>query len=56
MVVTEILDNDLSKMNDVRIGDVITKVNDKKIKDIILDYRYLIPASNKAFYLLKTLV
>ncbi len=53
MVVTEILDNDLSKMNDVRIGDVITKVNDKKIKDIILDYRYLIPASNKAFYLFK---
>jgi C-terminal processing protease CtpA/Prc len=51
MVVTEILDNYLSKTDDVKVGDVITKVNDKTIKDIILDYRDLIPASNEAFYL-----
>lgn len=53
MVVTEILDDYLSKTDDVKVGDVITKVNDKTIKDIILDYRDLIPASNEAYYLSK---
>lgn len=53
MVVTEILDNYLSQTDGVKVGDVITKVNDKTIKEIILDYRDLIPASNEAFYLFK---
>ena len=53
MIVTEILDDYLSKTDDVKIGDVITKVNDKTIKEIILENRDLIPASNEAFYLFK---
>ncbi|EKT3958247.1 peptidase S41 [Flavobacterium psychrophilum] len=53
MIVTEILDDYLSKTDDIKVGDVITKVNDKTIKEIILDYRDLIPASNEAYYLFK---
>ncbi|WP_395059201.1 S41 family peptidase [Flavobacterium sp.] len=53
MVVTEILDDYLTKTDGVKVGDIITKVNDKTVKEIILEYRDLICASNEAFYLYK---
>ena len=51
MIVTQILDSYLSDYDSIKIGDVITKVNDKSIKDIIEENRELIPASNNALYL-----
>jgi C-terminal processing protease CtpA/Prc len=51
MIVTEILNNDLTKINDIKVGDIITKVNDKTIKEIILENRSLIGGSNEASYL-----
>lgn len=51
MIVTTILNDDLAKANDIKIGDVITKVNDKTIKDYISSYRDLIGGSNEAAYL-----
>jgi C-terminal processing protease CtpA/Prc len=51
MVVTEISNDDLAKVNDIKIGDVITKVNDKTIKDYISSYRDLIGGSNEPVYL-----
>ena len=35
MIITEILNDDLAKADDIKIGDVITKVNDITIKDYI---------------------
>lgn len=51
IVVTEILNDTLAKKDDIKIGDVITKVNDKTIKEIILENRDLIYGSNEATYL-----
>lgn len=51
MIITEILDNNLEKKDNIKIGDVITKVNDKTIKEIILENRDLIRGSNEASYL-----
>ncbi|WP_158728582.1 MULTISPECIES: S41 family peptidase [unclassified Flavobacterium] len=53
MIVTEILNINLTETAGLKIGDVILKVNEKTIKEIILEYRDLIPASNEAFYLSK---
>jgi C-terminal processing protease CtpA/Prc len=51
IIVTEILADSLAKADDIKIGDVITKVNDKRIKEIILENRDLINGSNEAAYL-----
>jgi C-terminal processing protease CtpA/Prc len=51
IVVTEILNDTLSKKDDIKIGDVITKVSDKTIKEIISENRDLIYSSNEAAYL-----
>lgn len=51
IVVTEILADSLAEAQNIKIGTVITKVNDKTVKEIIAENRDLIPASNKAFYL-----
>jgi C-terminal processing protease CtpA/Prc len=51
IIVTEILADSLAKADDIKIGDVITKVNDKTIKEIILENRDLINGSNEAAYL-----
>jgi C-terminal processing protease CtpA/Prc len=51
IVVTEILGDSLAEAYDIKVGDVITKINDKTIKDIILEKRDVICASNDAAYL-----
>ncbi len=51
IIVTEILSDSVAKADDIKIGDVITKVNDKTIKEIILENRNLIHGSNEAAYL-----
>ncbi|OOG73286.1 S41 family peptidase [Flavobacterium sp. A45] len=51
IIVTEILADSLAKADDIKIGDVITKVNDKTIKEIIIENRDLINGSNEAAYL-----
>jgi C-terminal processing protease CtpA/Prc len=51
MIITEILNDTLAKRDDIKRGDVITKVNGKSIKDIILENRDLINGSNEAAYL-----
>lgn len=51
LVVTEILGDSLAQAYDIKVGDVITKINDKTIKDLILESRDLICASNEASYL-----
>ncbi|MBF4506513.1 peptidase S41 [Flavobacterium sp. JLP] len=53
LVVTEILGDSLAQAYDIKIGDVITKINDKTIKDIISENRDLICASNEPKYLEK---
>ncbi|MEN2414304.1 S41 family peptidase [Flavobacterium mesophilum] len=51
IVVTEILGDSVAQANDIKVGDVITKINDKSIKQIISENRDLICASNDAAYL-----
>lgn len=51
IVVTEILADSLAQAQNIKIGTVITKVNDKTVKEIIAENRDLVPASNEAFYL-----
>ncbi|MDX6181186.1 S41 family peptidase [Flavobacterium sp. Fl-77] len=51
IVVTEILGDSLAEADAIKIGDVITKINDKSIKDIILENRDFICASNEPAYL-----
>lgn len=51
IVVTEILGDSLAQADDIKIGDVITKVNDKTIKEYIDEYKDLICASNHVSYL-----
>lgn len=53
LVVTEILGDSLAEAYDIKIGDVITKINDKSIKDCIEENRDLISASNGALFLSK---
>jgi len=45
-VITRFLDESLAKVDDLRIGDVIDKVNDKSIDDIISEKLKYIPGSN----------
>ncbi|MBW4359327.1 S41 family peptidase [Flavobacterium taihuense] len=51
LVVTEILADSLAETDDIKIGDVITKINNKTIKEIILENRDLIGGSNESVYL-----
>lgn len=51
LVVTEILGDSLAAADNIKIGDIITKINDKTIKELILENRDLICASNEAAYL-----
>ncbi|WP_309607603.1 S41 family peptidase [Flavobacterium sp.] len=51
MIVTEILDDNFAKTGEVKIGDIITKINDKTIKQIVFENRELISASNEVSYL-----
>ena len=51
IVVTEILGDSLAQAYDIKVGDVITKIDGKSIKDIIATNRDLICASNEASYL-----
>ncbi|MBB4800600.1 C-terminal processing protease CtpA/Prc [Flavobacterium nitrogenifigens] len=53
LVVTEILGDSLADAYDIKIGNVITKINDKSIKDYIEESRSLVSASNEASYLNK---
>ena len=51
LVVTEILGDSLAEADDIKIGTVITKINDKSIKEIIEEKREMISASNEVSYL-----
>lgn len=51
IVITEILGDSLAEADDIKIGNVITKVNDKSIREYIEENRDLICASNEASYL-----
>ncbi|MDR6760875.1 C-terminal processing protease CtpA/Prc [Flavobacterium sp. 2755] len=51
IVVTEILGDSLAEADDIKIGTIITKINDKTIKELISENRELICASNEPKYL-----
>lgn len=51
LVVTEILSDSIAKLDDIRVGDVITKINDKSIEKIIEEKKNYISASNESAYL-----
>ena len=51
LIVTQILSDEQAKLDDLKIGDLITKVNNKTIDEIIAEKRDFIPASNNAYYL-----
>ena len=51
LIITEILGDEQAKYEDLKIGDVITKVNDKTIHELIVENRELIGGSNEAYYL-----
>lgn len=47
LVVTEILADSLAQADDIKIGDAITKINDKTIAALVAEYRELYAASNE---------
>lgn len=51
IIVTEILADSLANAYDIKIGDIITKVNDKSINEIVRENRDLIYGSNEVAYL-----
>lgn len=51
IIVTEIRADSLAEAQNIKIGTVITKINNKTIKEIIAENRDLITASNEAAYL-----
>ncbi|WP_433814769.1 S41 family peptidase [Flavobacterium johnsoniae] len=51
LVVTEILGDSLAQADDIKAGDIITKINGQTIKEIILEKKDIICASNNAKYL-----
>lgn len=51
LVVTEILGDSLAEAYNINIGDVITKINDKTIKEFITENRDIVAASNESAYL-----
>ncbi|MDQ6530982.1 S41 family peptidase [Flavobacterium sp. LHD-85] len=52
MVVSEILSDTLAQHFDIKIGDVISKVDNKTVSQIIRDKRDYISASNESAYLM----
>ncbi len=55
LVITEILGDSLAEADNIKIGTVITKINDKSIKEIIEEKRDIVSASNDAAFLDKVL-
>ncbi|OUL64161.1 S41 family peptidase [Flavobacterium sp. AJR] len=55
-VVTKILGDSLAEADDIKIGTVITKINGKTIKELAVENRNLICASNEAGYLNKLIL
>ncbi|MFD1603474.1 S41 family peptidase [Flavobacterium artemisiae] len=51
LVITEITGDSLAQANNVKVGDVITKINHKTIKELIALRRDAISASNESKYL-----
>ncbi|OXB05666.1 S41 family peptidase [Flavobacterium pectinovorum] len=51
LVITEILADSLAQAYDIKVGTIITKINDKTIREIIAENRDLICASNEPKYL-----
>ncbi|SHG10169.1 S41 family peptidase [Flavobacterium johnsoniae] len=51
LVVTEILGDSPAQADDIKVGDIITKINGQTIKEIILEKKDIICASNNAKYL-----
>lgn len=51
LVITEILGDSLAQVDNIKVGDVITKVNGKTIREHIEANRDLIAASNESKYL-----
>lgn len=51
MIITEVLNSELTKANNIKVGDIITKINNKKIEDFVFENRSLIGASNESRYL-----
>ena len=51
LVVTKIGNDSLAVADDIRVGDAITKLNEKFITELIEEKRHLISASNESFYL-----
>jgi hypothetical protein len=51
VVVTGFLNDSLSKINDIRIGDVITKANGKTIAEIVKEKQKYVSASNSSVLL-----
>jgi len=51
IILTEILDSHITENYSVKVGDVITKINDKKIADYIKENRDLVSASNESRFL-----
>ncbi|AWK03885.1 peptidase S41 [Flavobacterium crocinum] len=51
VVITEILADSLAQADNIKVGDVITKINNQTIKDIIAEKKNLVSASNNAKYL-----
>jgi C-terminal processing protease CtpA/Prc len=56
LVVTEILGDSLAEADNIKIGTVITKINGKTIKTLLLENRELICASNESKYLDKVTI
>lgn len=55
MVVTQIFADSLAQAQDIKAGDVITKVNDKTIAALVSEYRDLFSASNEPVLLDKVI-
>lgn len=50
IVITKVLNRDLTKTYDIKIGDVISKINNKTIAELIAKNRKTIGSSNQAGY------
>jgi C-terminal processing protease CtpA/Prc len=51
LIITEVLNSNLTTIDGIKAGDVITRINDKTIKELIAVHRDLIGASNEPSYL-----
>jgi C-terminal processing protease CtpA/Prc len=53
IILTEILADSLAQAENLKVGDIITKVNGKTVQEILLEKRDLISASNEPSFLRK---